>query len=70
MHKRKLTAPVVKLLPGAYTDIPEPTARELQAASELYLITPPNRAGLAMVGTSPTMSAGVMTFIDAKYIQK
>lgn len=70
MCEHKPTAPVVTLLPGAYADIPEPTTRELQAASELYLITPPNRAGLAMVGTSPTMSAGVMTFIDAKYIQK
>lgn len=70
MCKHKPTAPVVTLLPGAYADIPEPMARELQTASELYLITSPNRAGLAMVGTSPTGSAGVITFVDAKYIQK
>lgn len=70
MREHKPTAPVVTLLPGAYADIPEPTTQELQAASELYLIISPNRAGLAMVGTSPTGSAGIMAFVDAKYIQK
>ena len=68
MKKQKAAYPVVTLKPEAYDGLPANLMDELRAAAALYMLGGPNQNGMVFIGTSPTGSGGIATFIHASHI--
>ena len=68
--KNNKAYPVIRLKPDALDDLPKNLADEFRSAPALYKQAEPNIRGMVFIGTSPTASGGLSTFVHESAIEK